>query len=55
MWMHNGDVPAYPLMKRKILLDLPAHLFDAIQGHTDSELWFMLYLQKLGVQSKVRK
>ncbi len=31
------------------LFSLPAHLFDAIQGHTDSEFWFMLFLQMLGV------
>lgn len=55
MWMHNGDVPAYPQMKRKVLVDLPAHLFEAVQGHTDSELWFMLFLQTLGVLSKARK
>jgi predicted glutamine amidotransferase len=28
---------------------LPTHLFDAIQGHTDSEFWFMLFLHYLGV------
>lgn len=45
--MHNGELPAFAAFKRKLLLDLPEHLFNLIQGHTDSECCFMVFLWKL--------
>lgn len=49
LWMHNGDIPSFAVFKRAAMLSLPQHLFDAIQGHTDSELCFMLFLMELGM------
>lgn len=47
LFMHNGDMPAFPRFKRRLMLDLPEHLFELISGGTDSEFCFMLFLETL--------
>jgi len=50
MWMHNGFISDFHLIKRRLTSLLSDQLFLHIQGSTDSELMFMLYLNIL--QSK---
>jgi len=47
MWMHNGFISEFPKLKRKLLGCLTDELFLHIQGTTDSEAIFMLFLCKL--------
>src|SRR3989338_8137411 len=47
LWMHNGMVAGFPRVKRRILNALDSHLFDLIQGSTDSEHLGLLFLQIL--------
>eukprot|EP01089_Gocevia_fonbrunei_P005986 TRINITY_DN1648_c0_g2_i1.p1 TRINITY_DN1648_c0_g2~~TRINITY_DN1648_c0_g2_i1.p1 ORF type:complete len:222 (+),score=27.57 TRINITY_DN1648_c0_g2_i1:1138-1803(+) len=47
MFMHNGQISGFKLIKRKLLAFLHEDLFNSIQGTTDSEHAFMLYLQIL--------
>lgn len=48
--MHNGQIPCVALIRRRVLLELPEPLFNAITGQTDSELCFMIFLQELGLE-----
>jgi len=44
LWMHNGQVAEFPLLKRDLLLAVDPALFPSILGSTDSELLFYLAL-----------
>ena len=41
---HNGQVPHFKAVRRKLLAALPDHLFDLRRGSTDSELVFLTML-----------
>ena len=43
-FMHNGDIPGFPRLRRRILNGLSERAFGAIQGSTDSEVMFHLAL-----------
>ncbi|KAG6842246.1 hypothetical protein C0991_000216 [Blastosporella zonata] len=45
--MHNGGIADFPLIKRKIQSFIPDEIFDMVQGNTDSEWAFALFLSKL--------
>jgi len=47
-FMHNGDVGGFRALRRALLRRLDDERFDAIQGGTDSEHAFALFLQHLG-------
>ncbi len=47
MWMHNGSVAEFELIKRPLRASLPDHLYNFIQGTTDSEHAFALFLKHL--------
>eukprot|EP01127_Copromyxa_protea_P023475 TRINITY_DN8793_c0_g1_i1.p1 TRINITY_DN8793_c0_g1~~TRINITY_DN8793_c0_g1_i1.p1 ORF type:complete len:296 (-),score=36.58 TRINITY_DN8793_c0_g1_i1:54-941(-) len=47
LWMHNGSLSGFNLWRRELLTILPDELFNAIQGTTDSEASFMIFLYNL--------
>ncbi|CAM0134736.1 glutamine amidotransferase subunit [Umbelopsis sp. WA50703] len=47
MWMHNGGVAQFDKIKRKLLGALKEELFLFVQGSTDSEWAFALFLNYL--------
>jgi glutamine amidotransferase len=47
MWMHNGVIAAFNLIKRRLMTLLSDELYLHIQGTTDSEAIFMLFLNLL--------
>jgi glutamine amidotransferase len=44
LWMHNGAIADFRLVKRDLTLAVDPALFPEIQGSTDSELFFYLAL-----------
>jgi predicted glutamine amidotransferase len=48
LWMHNGVVGGFSKIRRRLRGSLPDRLCDLIQGTTDSEHAFMLFLSMLG-------
>ncbi|KAF3908576.1 hypothetical protein ABW21_db0208677 [Orbilia brochopaga] len=52
MFMHNGNIACFPKIKRNIVLDIEERFFLVVEGSTDSEWAFALFLDtlnKLGV------
>ncbi|KAF8922604.1 nucleophile aminohydrolase [Mucidula mucida] len=47
MFMHNGGIADFHLIKRKLQMGLPDVAFDMVQGNTDSEWAFALFLSML--------
>ncbi|KAI9264139.1 nucleophile aminohydrolase [Phascolomyces articulosus] len=47
MWMHNGGIAQFEKIKRKLQNALPEELFLFVQGSTDSEWAFALFLSFL--------
>ncbi|CDZ97042.1 Glucosamine 6-phosphate synthetases, contain amidotransferase and phosphosugar isomerase domains [Phaffia rhodozyma] len=47
MWMHNGGIASFHLIKRRLQQSLPENLFLFPQGTTDSEWAFALFLSFL--------
>ena len=47
MWMHNGFIPAFNKIKRRLRRFLDDHLYDWLKGSTDSEHAFALLLHFL--------
>eukprot|EP01126_Amoeba_proteus_P007329 TRINITY_DN12634_c0_g1_i4.p1 TRINITY_DN12634_c0_g1~~TRINITY_DN12634_c0_g1_i4.p1 ORF type:complete len:118 (+),score=2.86 TRINITY_DN12634_c0_g1_i4:530-883(+) len=45
--MHNGSIAAYKKVRRKFLSSLSDELFEQIEGTTDSELAFAIFLNIL--------
>ncbi|SRR6266496_867900 len=48
LWMHNGTIEGFWQIRRRLRASLPDQLYDAIQGTTDSEHAFAVFLQLLG-------
>lgn len=44
MWMHNGGIAEFEKMKRRLQSSLPEELFLFVEGNTDSEWAFALFL-----------
>src|SRR3954451_2180766 len=44
LWMHNGAVFGFPLVKRELAFAVDPALYPLIEGSTDSELFFYLAL-----------
>lgn len=44
LWMHNGSIADFPLVKRDLLMAVDPALFPNIEGSTDSEVFFHLAL-----------
>jgi len=49
MWMHNGSVAGFHQIKRRLRENLKDEFYDMIQGTTDSEHAFALFLNHLRV------
>ena len=47
LWMHNGGVAEFGRIKRRLRASLDDEFYDLIQGTTDSEHVFALFLNKL--------
>ncbi|MEX1139010.1 MAG: class II glutamine amidotransferase [Bacteroidota bacterium] len=47
LWMHNGHIGGFPLLKRKIVNLLSEELYLSIRGSTDTEHAFALFLNRL--------
>lgn len=52
LWMHNGHVGGFPFLKRKIINLLSEERFMGIQGSTDTEHVFALFLDRLSDPAK---
>ena len=50
LWMHNGRIPDFGKIKRRLRESLPDELYNMIQGTTDSEHAFALFLHQLQLQ-----
>ena len=44
LFMHNGEIHSFPVLKRDLAMAVDAALFPSIEGTTDSELMFYLAL-----------
>ena len=44
LWMHNGAITDFHLIRRELILAVDPELFPSIEGSTDSELMFFLAL-----------
>lgn len=47
MFMHNGSIGQFPLLKRRLQQNLPDVAFNMVQGNTDSEWAFALFISML--------
>jgi len=47
MFMHNGGIAQWELIKRSLQKELPDVAFNMVQGNTDSEWAFALFISKL--------
>ncbi|CAJ0914950.1 13623_t:CDS:2, partial [Entrophospora sp. SA101] len=47
MWMHNGHIQDFYKIKRKLVQSLKEDIFLFVQGNTDSEWAFALFLNQL--------
>jgi len=47
MFMHNGEIADFPRIKRNLQAGLSDEVFNVVQGNTDSEWAFALFLSKL--------
>jgi glutamine amidotransferase len=47
MWMHNGNIAQFSKIKRRLQSVLDDDLFNFVQGNTDSEWAFALFLTQL--------
>lgn len=54
LMMHNGEVPEFHTLKRVIRRSLSDEMYNWIQGQTDSEHLFALFVEKLKAQNQTR-
>lgn len=52
MWMHNGTIEGFELLKRRLRRSLPDQLYHAVEGTTDSEHAFAVFLNLLGQETE---
>lgn len=48
LWMHNGAIEGFNLIKRRLRRSLPDEIYQSIEGTTDSEHAFAVFLNLLG-------
>ena len=48
LWMHNGSISDFHRIKRRLRASLPDAIYESIQGTTDSEHAFAVFLNTLG-------
>lgn len=48
LWMHNGTIEGFNLIKRRLRRSLPDAIYNAVEGTTDSEHAFAVFLSLLG-------
>ena len=48
LWMHNGAISGFDLIRRRLRASLPDRLYDAVEGTTDSEHAFAVFLDTVG-------
>lgn len=48
LWMHNGTIEGFWRIKRRLRASLPDSVYDSIEGTTDSEHAFGVFLHLLG-------
>jgi glutamine amidotransferase len=48
LWMHNGTIEGFWQIRRRLRASLPDYLYNAIEGTTDSEHAFAVFLRLLG-------
>lgn len=48
LWMHNGSIEGFWRIKRRLRASLPDNLYNSIEGTTDSEHAFAVFLHLLG-------
>ena len=48
LWMHNGGIRDFWRIKRRLRASLPDHLYHSLEGSTDSEHAFAVFLHLLG-------
>jgi glutamine amidotransferase len=53
LWMHNGTIEGFWQIRRRLHASLPDQLYNAIEGTTDSEHAFAVFLQLLGDTERV--
>ena len=49
LWMHNGFIDSFKLIRRHLMKDLSDEAFNLIEGNTDSEFCFAYFLNQLGM------
>ncbi len=52
MWMHNGTIEGFDVLKRRLRHSLPDSIYHAIEGTTDSEHAFAVFLNLLGEKTE---
>ena len=52
LWMHNGTIEGFDLIKRRLSASLPDEIYNSIEGTTDSEHAFAVFLNLLGEKRK---
>ena len=52
MWMHNGTIEGFSSIKRRLRHSLPDGIYHAIEGTTDSEHAFAVFLNLLGEKTE---
>jgi predicted glutamine amidotransferase len=53
LWMHNGAIRDFWRIKRRLRASLPEHLYHGVEGNTDSEHAFAVFLHLLGGTEKI--
>lgn len=48
LWMHNGTIEGFKLIRRRLCESLPDDLYDSIRGTTDSEHAFGVFMNIIG-------
>jgi glutamine amidotransferase len=44
MWVHNGSIRGFPVLKRELVFGIDPDLYPSVSGSTDSEVMFYLAL-----------
>ena len=54
LWMHNGTIAGFKSIKRRLRRSLPDEIYHAVEGTTDSEHAFAVFLDLLGDETAAR-
>ncbi|AWB67131.1 class II glutamine amidotransferase [Saccharobesus litoralis] len=55
LWMHNGWLDGFELIKRKLIAELDDPAYQLIEGSTDSEHAFALFMQQVKMASNISR